>query len=607
MEHEKENANAYCRVGAEPHSPFSCRVGAEPQKIVFIPNGRLGNAIFRYMACALLNILNPSLEYCLPHQMTELGHQTTGGKDDYVYYAGLDHEGDDIHNRSKAELESDLTVVAYNTLGFYKHTVDVDKLTSNKYINKENGHGLYVRKIIKITDDNFFSFLNKDLRHFTLLMDGYFQFGHIYLTYKKEILTYMEANKHTHFIQTDLKEKIPLYAIMDDMTLPSLKQYDAVIHIRLGDFNGRPDFIETQHYIDLFNSIHFETRQIQRICIICDTITSHDDSEFMKTCVRWFHDRAIDVTLERNDVIMDFNIMKHSKLLVCSMSTLSWAAAYVSTQAQECYMPDYNFYTVPQRRSFFFRKPCPTTHLYPVKTTVPSIAAIKPIIITLPDYAARLVKLNDLQRKLSSLGLETEVYNGVNGKHITWQNSTIDYIKYIHYENTTFTYDATVRENQTSMKLGEFGCAMSHLTLLKRLIEEPDHSIKYYLILEDDVELVRPIEELYTLLKHIPEDMDMCHVALSDWYPFVKTKQVNAFFYECEKAYFNRTTAYLISRKGAEKVLAYSNNHINIPIDDLYCTLYRETSDYHFYVPCDFFFKEQENVVSTIADVNRLS
>ena len=57
-----------------------------------------------------------------------------------------------------------------------------------------------------------------------------------------------------YFIQTDLNEKIPLYAIMDDMTLPPLKQYDAVIHIRLGDFNGRPDFIETQHYIDLFNS-----------------------------------------------------------------------------------------------------------------------------------------------------------------------------------------------------------------------------------------------------------------------------------------------------------------------------------------------------------------
>ena len=228
---------------------------------------------------------------------------------------------------------------------------------------------------------------------------------------------------------------------------------------------------------------------------------------------------------------------------------------------------------------------------------------IKTFILTLPEYSSRLLKLDNLRQYLSSIGLDPIIYNGVNGKDIIVHDTDVAYLKNIEFQNVINIYDATVRTNGNVMTKGELGCAWSHLNLLKQLLNEPAEVI-YYLILEDDVELVRPLSELHELLQSLPEDTDSCHLAKSDWYPFNKTRQVNPFLFECAKAYFNRTTAYLISRKGAEKVLAYSNNHINIPIDDLYCTLYRETSDYHFYVPCDFFFKEQDNVVSTIADIN---
>ena len=58
--------------------------------IVFVPSGRLGNAFFRYMACALVNIKNPRLSYCLQDDFTEPIEKV-------VFYPGLDHEGDDIH------------------------------------------------------------------------------------------------------------------------------------------------------------------------------------------------------------------------------------------------------------------------------------------------------------------------------------------------------------------------------------------------------------------------------------------------------------------------------------------------------------------------------
>ena len=229
--------------------------------------------------------------------------------------------------------------------------------------------------------------------------------------------------------------------------------------------------------------------------------------------------------------------------------------------------------------------------------------SIKLFIVTLPEYSSRLIKLDNLRRDLSSIGLEPTIYNGVNGKDIILHATDVPYLKKIEYKNAFNTYDARVRTNGERMTKGELGCAWSHLNLLKQLLNEPAE-VKYYLILEDDVELVKPLEELALTMQHMPEDMDSCHLAKSDWYPFTRTRQVNPFLYECAKAYFNRTTAYLISKKGAEKVLAYSNNYINIPIDDLYCTVYRETNDFRFYVPHDYFFKEQENVMSTIMDIN---
>jgi GR25 family glycosyltransferase involved in LPS biosynthesis len=174
----------------------------------------------------------------------------------------------------------------------------------------------------------------------------------------------------------------------------------------------------------------------------------------------------------------------------------------------------------------------------------------------------------------------------------------------MHYKDTTYMYDSRIRSNKTKMKRGEFGCAWSHLNLLKQLVDESEN-VNYYLILEDDVELVKPIDELNKLLQNIPEDTDMCHLAKSDWFPFMKTKAVNDYFTECVKAYFNRTTAYIISKTGAKKVLNYINNHIDIPIDDLYNIMYRENQDFRFYVPvASYFFQEQSDAVSTIHKIN---
>ena len=574
------------------------------KKIVFIPSGRLGNAIFRYMACAVLNIQHPSLTYTLKKDFV--------ADDDnaYVFYPGLDHEGDDIKGSALSNPTATpsslggvpLSGIAnphmgYNTLGYYKHTINIDRLTSNQYINKDNGHGLYVKKNLTLTDETFLNQWQKNLKPFNIYMDGFFQFDHIYLKYKPQILQYMKTHEDTHHIQTDINEIYLVRDILEDLPLQPSQQYDIVIHIRLGDFNGRPDFIETCYYIQLFETLNFQEKTI---CILCEPVKRESDAYFISIIEQWFRDRGVPFKCETNDLLIDFNIMKQCKTLICSMSTLAWAAAYLSKHIQQCYMPNYNFFEEPLRRPFFFRKPIENTSLFPVKTTSPILSHIRTYIITLPEYASRLEKLDDLLINLSVMGLETVIYNGVNGKNINISNKTT-----LTYDNTTYNYDKTVRLNGIEMTRGEFGCAWSHLKLIKQLANtEASKADAYYLMLEDDVELVKPLDELYALLHNLPADADLCHLAKSTWYPFKKTRQVNPYFYECEKDYFNKTTAYLISQKGAKKIMDYINHYINVPIDDLFNMIYRLTPDFRFYVPNDYFFKEQDNVLSTISDID---
>ena len=582
------------------------------------------------MACALVTMFNPELEYTLLSDYRPLLDDT---KEKFNYYPGLDYEGNDLyksaHSTTPLELEKEALqnnkIMGYNTLGYFKHTIDLDHLTRNIYINKSNGQGLYVKKTITLTDDTFFSMFYKKLEYFNVCMDGFFQFGYIFLNYKQELLNYMEQHKHRHTVQTDINERFLMRDILDDIVLPENKKYGIVIHLRLGDFNGRPDFIELEYYLKLFDSLHalfveYGTKYGKPIGIVYQPTTRESDSNYSAACQQWFIDHAIPFQFECNSTVVDFNIMKQATLLICSMSTLSWTAAYFSTHIERCYMPNYNFFTTTDRSSFFFHKPIPNTILYTVKTTPKTLAKIKPYILTLPEYAGRLTKLNHLQLQLSQIGLDTVIYNGVHGKDITLYDAAFKHtgIKHITWKGRTYSYDTRARLNGIHMTRGEFGCAWSHLNLLRQLVNDDAAdaadaadgadgatAIEYYLILEDDVELVKPLAELYELLNHLPEDTDICHLAKSDWYPFIQTEQINAYFYKCEKQFFNKTTAYLISKKGAQKVLDYTKNSINVPIDDLFNMIYRLTPDFNYYVPASFYFKEQDNVASTINDINK--
>ena len=54
-----------------------------------------------------------------------------------------------------------------------------------------------------------------------------------------------------------------------------------------------------------------------------------------------FFKNKYNIIIESNDPIKDYNIMKKSKILICSYSTLSWCAAFFSTTIETVYIPNY--------------------------------------------------------------------------------------------------------------------------------------------------------------------------------------------------------------------------------------------------------------------------
>jgi hypothetical protein len=289
----------------------------------------------------------------------------------------MDHIGNDLYKINSIDVfllqdhcMNKSNIAGFNTLGYVKEKIDINSLQSNIYIHPQNNHGIYVKKIHVITDDTFLSFFEKnDSFDLHLRMDGYFQFDHIYLVHRKEILNYIHKYKEEHYIKTctynmilsNNHKRFLIKEIIDDEKLDISHKYDIAIHIRLGDFLGRDDYIEYIYMEILWESIDFEN---QKVAIVIETPENPHDIQYLEKCKQWFQLKNINIHIESNDVLTDFHIMKNARILICSMSTLSWCAAFLSSCIEKCYMPDYSFEHTD--RKTFFKHPIENTIFYNV-------------------------------------------------------------------------------------------------------------------------------------------------------------------------------------------------------------------------------------------------
>jgi len=610
--------------------------------IISKSSGRLGNAFFRYLAYTILKLkidefnndsnksLNNSIndyEYISEHEYSDIN--------DYIFYKGIDLVGHDVDfcssslNDIKSKVFLNNNIKCFNTLGFCKDSFDINMLTSNEYINNNtvfNGSetGLYVKNYIIVDDSNFEYYISNiaELIGKNIYLYGHYQKDYIYLKYKNEIMNHIfqYANKHYLYEDNYYCDGHHKYLVQDfiqdnqnKISLNDAKKYNFVMHIRLGDFNGRMDFIEFEWYEKILNRIKNENPELLscKNAIIFDKINSEnkEDIEYIDKCIGWFKNNNIKISIESNDMLTDFHIIKNAEVVLCSMSTFAWTAVYLSNTVKLCFMPNYNFNirlnssSIIDQIGAYFKHPIHNTILYDVKTTMPLMKKMKIVILTLkdPNYS-RLNGLQELIMNLSKIGLEIEIYYGINGNDIKIYSTEDDSIKLLYHQFKTIYYDNAKRINKELMKAGELGCAWSQINIYEKLIQDCDYD--QYLILEDDAHLLKSLEELCALLLNLPTDFDMCHIASSDWNPFQKVNKINDYFYTIKRDYFNRCTAYILSKSGAKKVLAYTGNKINVPADDLLCHTYLNTDDFKLYVHESPYFHIMDDNKSIIEVIN---
>lgn len=213
-----------------------------------------------------------------------------------------------------------------------------------------------------IINDNYFISLSNNVlnklpideinKNNILLFDGYFQHDHIYTFFKPQIIEYIKNNPEiiltTHFNDN--------YKAIDLINFNNHTKYNIVVHLRL------EDFIEISHVINpncikkILDEIVIDYPS-QNICFVVNSPKTDTEKKYISYLTK----NLTNYKIESNDVITDFAIMKNAKVLVCSCSTLSWAASFLSNTIEKLYMPNYNN---PDRIHETFKQPILNTILY---------------------------------------------------------------------------------------------------------------------------------------------------------------------------------------------------------------------------------------------------
>ena len=184
---------------------------------------------------------------------------------------------------------------------------------------------------------------------------------------------------------------------------------------------------------------------------------------------------------------------------------------------------------------------------------IPNIRTIKPYMINLPQFPQ---KYQQSLRNLAHLDVVPQRIDAVYGKDLD-----DEYIKSITYPSVQYTMNRGRSLDSDIASHGAIGCSLSHIKLWKQMIEKKE---EMYLITEDDVDVTATVttETINSFLEEVCQHDPNWDVILLGWMkplPGLKDGDVHVTsnIYRINDVTFG-THAYLISRKGAERLLKYA-------------------------------------------------
>jgi FkbM family methyltransferase len=192
---------------------------------------------------------------------------------------------------------------------------------------------------------------------------GYYQHDNIFLKYKQELKDWIITHPD-ELLYTDGNDGILTYYNYEQVSYKSIyllvnpymaKIYDIVVHLRLEDFVNNNTVIHPESINNVLKQIITSDNMNQQICLVVNTPTTEIENKY----VDYFR-QQYNIILESNSVIEDYHIMRNATTLVCSCSTLSWIAPFLSDRVTTVYFPNYKNTRIHET----FKKPIENTILY---------------------------------------------------------------------------------------------------------------------------------------------------------------------------------------------------------------------------------------------------
>jgi len=171
--------------------------------------------------------------------------------------------------------------------------------------------------------------------------NGFYQHDKIFIKFKNELILWITEHPN-ELLYTDGNDQynnnynydVQYYKVIDLITNINLKTYDIVVHIRLEDFIINNDVIHP----DCIIKILLELKDINKNCCL---VLNKPKSNIENAYINYIKSKC-NIELQCGTVIEDLYVMRNAKILVCSCSTLSWVAAFLSNKVETVYFPNKN-------------------------------------------------------------------------------------------------------------------------------------------------------------------------------------------------------------------------------------------------------------------------
>ena len=174
------------------------------------------------------------------------------------------------------------------------------------------------------------------------LLTGYYQFDVIYVRYKTQIVDYILAHPQEKIYAAHTKNMYAISEILLPLSKSEPSENECILHLRLGDFVRlgwvlHPDCIRKVVEEYLLQVSRLEQPKENKITILVDYLETEIEHRYVAYIQKIFPN----IIIEHQDLLTDYHRMQNAKWIICSCSTLSWAATIFAREDQHVFFPNY--------------------------------------------------------------------------------------------------------------------------------------------------------------------------------------------------------------------------------------------------------------------------